>query len=61
MRRVSPGRCTGRPNAEEETALATEKIRGIDCDVFPAVCAATTGVVSPDPTPVGNSSSELLL
>ena len=42
-----------RPNAEEETALATEKFECVDVEVSPAVSAAITRVVSPDPTPVG--------
>ena len=41
----------------EETALATEKIRRVHCDVFPAVCAETNRAASPDPTPVGYISS----
>ena len=55
--------CTGfpkitareKPNADEETALPTQKFRGVDCAVFPAVCA----VVSPVPAPDGYTSSAL--
>ena len=45
------------PNADEETALATEKFRRVDSDVFPAVSAENNRVVSSDPTLVGYISS----
>ena len=47
----------GRPN--KETALATETFLRVDCDVVPTVCAVSNRVVSPDPSPVGYTSSAI--
>ena len=52
-----PAVATVKPNSGKDTALATEKCRGVDFDVLPAVSAENNIEVSPDPTPLGYISS----
>ena len=47
------------PSADVETALASEKFRGVDCLCFQWWCAESNRVVSPDWTPDGYISSAI--